>query len=36
MEKISLKTYIMLKKILTPLYVREKILTSEVWEKILA
>ena len=33
MEKISLMTYIMLKKNLTPLYVRKKILTSEIWEK---
>ena len=36
MEKISLMTYLMLKKNLTPLYVRKKILTSETWEKVLA
>ena len=32
-KKISLMTYIMLKKNLTPLHVREKFLTPEVWEK---
>ena len=35
MEKISLMTYLMLKKNLIPLYVTKKILTSEIWEKIL-